>query len=295
MKEKYKRQKRYAELFAEYKRIWPDINDFHTQEITHYSGPDGARGILSKRKIWLSNLKDQKDNEECSYRRQIIDDALIAFPMPGRFAFLLQSRGPNEWLGMGLSWNYHVACFYSDSNEAEHMWCKYGKEGTGAALTFDLPMIVEASDSGNYYAIHPICYDYQTQIDRTVQALKFANGKNPHSKFRRSQLMYWVDVTMSLIWSTVLMKKSKFKEEREVRIGVANAEHTFTIERRDYTSVVLPRNALKRVVLGPNASADLQRELEESATRDWNPQVEVVRSSLALTANESSRVFSGQR
>lgn len=108
------------------------------QKLCHYTGLDGAIGIVTGNDLWLTNSRYSNDDEELRYGHELVDGVLDdldkeATPGSTRTTWLQQLR---ERIHASRNDQVYVCCFCEKDNLLSQ-WRGYAEDGGGVSIEFD--------------------------------------------------------------------------------------------------------------------------------------------------------------
>ena len=250
--------------------IREELRDAHTQifsdlsessipnEVTHFTSVTGLDGIISRREIWCTDLRQVSDSRECDYGLDVIRHVIRKKSVPSEFiGYVLRMH---DLFGAKVRWTYYISCFCSARKDEPRMWEDYAGGGRGCAIVFDSARLLAGSDGGKSYAFTPVIYSEQIQIERATAIVDHAIGlQRRHELPSRAKTRYWFwEVAYSLMVCGLLFKAPSLQHEQEVRLGLAEHDslQTFVYDQKTRVAVPFERAAVMRIVRGPNAGPD---------------------------------------
>jgi hypothetical protein len=237
---------------ARQEESWPEP-EHGPPELFHYCGVDGFHGIVTGKKLWLSDIFTLNDASEMIYAWKIVDE-------------VLRSQNPRPvWLPKGMiceskfldvvwSWRTYVSCF-SVGGDLLSQWRGYGAQGGGFAIGFDLPRLKEHShDKGPI----PLIYNEGEQRRPVLNFIRKAcEIAAKHHLQEDNYLDFSEEFMFQLTTYVPQMKNPAFSEELEWRLLKISPEETPKF--RPARGIIVPYLELsnippavfKSVTLGP--------------------------------------------
>jgi hypothetical protein len=225
-------------------------------EVTHYTSFAGLNGIIDRREMWCTDLREVDDNRECDYGMNVIQSVITRKSVPQQFVQpVLRAK---SLFGAKDRFTYFVSCFCSSGHEESRMWDRYAENGAGFAIVFDAKRLFAGADGGKAYAFEPVIYDEAIQVDKTGKVIDRAiqlqrEGGMPASALER----YWSkEVQFCLLVCGLRFKAPCWQYQREVRIAVAESDSLNCFVHAGKTRVAVPfkRPAVIRIARGPKST-----------------------------------------
>jgi hypothetical protein len=228
--------------------------------VYHYTTASGLLGIISTRKLWMTDIEFMNDAAELAYARPIILESLRTLAdevattdedtADDMQAYLLRSAaGELE----PSAQNYHVyAVCFCEEGDLLSQWRAYGGEG-GYAIGFRTEWLLEASASHDSFHFAKVVYgldNARPHLDAMLNEMAQPVAGFPGST-GNVRLMEHVLPTVPTI------KHPTFAEEQEWRLlstggGVTGLRfRTGSVGLVPYVEVGFPDNAVAQVVVGP--------------------------------------------
>jgi hypothetical protein len=229
--------------------------------VYHYTTASGLLGIISTRKLWMTDIEFMNDAAELAYARPVVLDSLraradeIAQPDEEsadgmRAAALRNAAGELEQLPP----TYHVyAVCFCQEGDLLSQWRAYGRDG-GYAIGFRTERLLEVSGSQDSIRFARVSYGLDNARSRLHSMLN--EVAQPVAGFPGAtgniRLMELVLPTVAAI------KDPTFAEEQEWRLlsagwGVSEALcfRPGSVGPVPYVEVGFPDNAVAQVIVGP--------------------------------------------
>ncbi|MBQ0007582.1 MAG: DUF2971 domain-containing protein [bacterium] len=150
---------------------------------------------------------------------------------------------------------------FSKEHDSIPMWSTYGNKGDGIALGFDSQVLKQ-----HLRFICPCLYSQEAAEESLRRLMDYYLAKK-HSQSQMSDIVLQIVVVCTIILGQI--KNSYYEYEKEVRfITLPFQKPEFRLKNNliiPYVRVFLPRQALRRVVIGPN----LDRQLTAASIRDY--------------------------
>jgi Protein of unknown function (DUF2971) len=233
---------------------WPEPGHGPT-ELFHYCGVDGFHGIVTKSKLWLSDILTLNDASEMLYARTIVDEVLRSQHSPP----LWLPKGmtsESEFLDGTSSWRMYVSCFCAEGDLLSQ-WRGYGARGGGIAIGFDLLRLKNHCLATGITNPFPMIYDKEEQRRPVLNLVRRACEIAAKRDLKADE---WPDFTEEFIFRLTTympqMKNPAFSEESEWRLLKISPDETpkFRPARGiivPYLELPIPSDVLKSVTLGP--------------------------------------------
>jgi hypothetical protein len=237
----------------------------------HYTNTLGMSGILSREKIWATNIKFLNDEEEFQHALQLISELLAEARSPGppeakkfsEFLAAIQSR----LTSLDTIWAQGVfTVSFSKETDLLSQWRGYCPDSNGYCLTYDIDSVFEVIRS-EYSEAHLVECKYEIEDKREIlrgTLNKYWTEYNPLTDSKTmKQLLERFERDVRLLAS--YFKHPAFAEEREHRIVILFEDTDKVLFRPakhclvPYIELPIPRKHLDTIVIGPSP----QRKLAE--------------------------------
>lgn len=249
--------------------------------LVHYTGLDGALGILKGQNLWLRKITLMNDSSEFSYGQELVKNwairnkaALAALSEKLQFDFfrMLTFQDSTHWETIkentySISLSEHLS--HEDKLGRLSMWRGYGRAG-GVALVVD-PRFLEDEDEKSSAHSLPARYWDMNDIDQFLGDLGHKLYELNTNTLDRGT--FADEVYFSFLLFLMSVKHPGFLEEREWRL-VANlntlgskllSEATVKIHNENQSILRFDlngegmyniKNSLKKIIIGPSEVAE---------------------------------------
>lgn len=215
--------------------------------IYHYTNINALINILSLEKIslWATNASYLNDPNEIVEGTHIVN------------------KIENENIHPGSFCNYYISSFSKDEDSLV-MWSQYAANGCGCALGLDMNIITQS------YTFMAACtygeeetakhFSDFSRLNKTGKQIILGGPQLTKEQIARNKA---IDRENLLIQTCLSAKNIAYKHENEFR-GIIYESNPQNIKFRQvrnyiapYVVVDIPKNALKRIIIGPNANEDI--------------------------------------
>jgi len=253
-------------------RILPGLRGVLPQSVWHYTSASGAHGILSSRRLWLTSSLSAGDRQEVHWGNALVCAAALRLDeeLGGHPALdaLLNDHRASLFLNEP---EIFLACF-TDAHDDERQW--HARSTDGAALVVDSQVLSRAARVSSVNATRLLRVQYDSLTVRTLatdyyrRVLDLA-ASNPPAQWH--WIAQWLMETGFLAF---FAKRASWSWEREFRLVGRSILRTGLIQGEPRRlELELGDGILKAVVLGPDASAALERELRDVVSERWPGEV----------------------
>lgn len=237
-------------------------------ELFHYTSPDGLRGIVDDRAMWLTNAAYVNDEQELTYPAtvaRVVVTALIQHEADERRRqFLTAVASLLESHTLYRTW--YIASFTTHGN-ALSQWRAYCAGG-GYCIGFDGPALVRGMPRASSYLYGQIIYDAGEQANRVNSVIQrylqeWAELREKHSTIPdaeydaavASALNFWLSREL------IFFKSTAFSSECEWRLA-QNPLRSASLQFRTRAGLLTPflsaplvqegaKLPITRLVIGP--------------------------------------------
>jgi hypothetical protein len=257
-----------AELKTQAQLFWDEWDKVDIEEFHHYTSIETALKILASKSLWASDVRSMNDTSEFQYAVSIVNEELIRrwnhLPI-----HLAEYFRPSSLLRLGRTWNAFAACF-STGNDLLEQWREYADEARGLSIGFKLERFSEMGRSSNRFALVKINYcsnDLRRAVNEICDvALRLTESD---SLVSTETEIFWTEIALLLFNFALRFKNPSFRSEREWRTLSLEPSET-PVWTRDqqgmivkYIKVGFEANMVSRITLGPRASNDGKRRVQE--------------------------------
>jgi hypothetical protein len=185
----------------------------------HYTGADGALGIISTGQVWATDAAYLNDPSETIYGRDLITEVWSTIEQGMR-------NDIRDFIGgfvrvlcrdMSEAYSTYVSCF-SEKPDLLSQWRAYGLQGTGFSLGFD-PKGLAKNARG--FLLAKVEYDRNTQQQGVSaffqEVVEMFDGVNV-SEIEGSELTVYEWMESELLRFVVSCKNPAYDEEQEWRL-----------------------------------------------------------------------------
>jgi hypothetical protein len=249
--------------------------------VYHYTSGEGLKGILGSGALWFTDIFRLNDPYEIRHGIDAARAHLMgagarpnASDIEKEFATTVSDALRDK---VESSANYFVISCSSEPDHA-NQWAKYGDNGRGYALGFDTRMLEQhfVGVAPSNHSTFPISYavDDMENMQRAIveQALQVVRGVGRHMS---AALLRRISVRLSanIIHCAVFFKGPEWASEAEYRLMMVyrgdiavpglrtRCGHGTEVRYRVYDWKSSCSAALREIVLGPEADADLAEQL----------------------------------
>ena len=294
----------YSALFGQPKQPIPRL-------LFHYTGADGARGILECQSLWLSALQAPTIHPSTdlgsTFLRRKPSLLLPAWDWakPGRSSTSCTLRLSQDRARSRAGLNPFTISFCAEEDLLSQ-WREYGRDGSGVQIGFDLrdwDSNFLATPENNHWQLAKVLYDEREQHERARFVLSvLQHATEVYCSFGSSPRLDFVKNGIAAVYHTIVscsaatLKHPGFREESEWRLIAhprlhQSAPHNFQVLDRssgygtnNYIVLEPPlggRLPVRSVKFGPTASDAVGRDLGQLAKARC-PEIQLSRSSLPM-------------
>ena len=273
------------ELSRRVHELWREFDSVQPAELLHYTTPSGVRGILGRGELWLTDVKDVKnDKREGDYGLDVIKSVVTKLQTSLPEALVSGVRNLESIYGSNRAWTQYITCFCS-AGEQRNMLSKFA-DGDGCALVFDYETLLAGREDVTRGALFRVLYDRNDQERLIEQTLK-------HSIDLEAQLdvqdqdcekEYWGRlVENKLMMCAIRFKDARWRREEEFRIMVTSRDGIEVFDDaggRKRTKLGIKVGDLKRVIRYGSTQLD-EAEIRTLLKKlNFGKDVEIVESAL---------------
>ncbi len=151
-------------------------------EITHYTSLEGLKGIIGRREIWCTDIRQVNDPHEGDYGMAVIQNVITRKPVPSKFAdFVMHQK---RLFGTKELFTDYIACFCA-AHDTDAMWLDYAQEGIGYGIVFDSQALLGAAEGGTFIRSLHSYTTSRYSMGRPRGSLTELSNCNVGFKFRR--------------------------------------------------------------------------------------------------------------
>lgn len=236
--------------------------------------------IVTNKKIWLSHSRNTNDKTECLFALKHIIVVLENYSQNTKHDKLLDSI--IECTKTIVDFPYIFCC--SKEKDLLSQWNKYGDDGKGIAIGFDITCIphIDILGNGNFknnLVIDEINYNmkgFDEIIIKSIKTIPLLRKKGLNDNTIINKILEFYKML------SVFIKDKAFKEEKEVRFvfkacymfllkslnedyDIDCSEHPQIKFRTSNNNIIsyfeqsFKENAIKEIVLGPKCNVDLNQ------------------------------------
>jgi len=249
-------------------RILSEVRGIPPEYVWHYTDASGARGILSSRQFWLVSSLSAEDRQEVHWGNALVCAAALRLDetLGGHPALdaLLNDHTASLFLNEP---EIFVACF-TDCADDERHW--RARSPDGAAFVLDSQILSHTSRVSSVGATRLLRVQYDNVRVRTLASGYYRRVLDLVEEVPPPQWRWAAQWLMETGFLAFFTKRASWSWEREFRLvgrGIFKSEVIQSEPRR--LELELGSGILKTVVLGPEASADLERELRDLVCQRW--------------------------
>jgi hypothetical protein len=189
----------------------------------HYTSAEGLHGILTTRKIRLSNVSTLNDASEMLYGRDVISKVLLS-RLKGQDSALnlaaVYQKG-TKFVEEGLVSQSYVFCFCS-KDDLLSQWRAYGEGGAGFAIGFNRVRLEEYLQKGSLRVSDPMPLVYSEDCQERVVSCFVSKAEDiaacKYNLTGRGLCEFEKEFAFWLFQYPLFMKHPSFSEEKEWRI-----------------------------------------------------------------------------
>lgn len=272
-------------LYKKYLEPYKIIND--EAIIYHYTSFEGLKGILSSKRLWLTDFRHLNDPSEINYSLSIIEQQINRKTSPDK-NILKNYLLPG--IKLAIEKSIMATISFCESNKADYLpaWRWYGNDGIGFTIGIRTKLIQQFRDNNNdsslwffndykiNYARHSDFQDYVDKIlDLAVELFKksksrtilhvFASYLLPllpqckHSAYQE-ECEYRFVMFENLAKSNVRIIKSPHGEVREYDVRSSKKEgYPFVNSIPIVMSEIFQKDNIVKIGIGPACHAEKAR------------------------------------
>lgn len=232
----------------------------------HYTDVNAVQSILSKQKIWLTDIRFLNDSQELHDGMSFLKETLNA-PMPSLFsnhdyvdkAIEQIKKALSDTVNFGISEEPLFIFSLSQTDNALSQWRAYGNY----CIEFDVNKLQESISN-----LHKCTYLTKEKLNTSVYSIAGAIGTISQDLGKNSGCTGpdYFEAILKLIENAATFKHIGFIEEKETRIIMSanESEYPNNIKFRSrgdilipYLEVDLPLDCIKSIRVGPMANQEL--------------------------------------
>jgi hypothetical protein len=144
------------------------------RRLWHYTNSDGFAGMVRSGRVWATEVRFQKDEEEFIHAKEIAESVIRDLPEDGDNVRVKKAARDliDKWFETGALSPARLevyAASFTVLDDAPSQWRGYGDSGRGFSLGFDLRQSRPPSDSGYLVVFAPCVYE-ESEKRRLISA-----------------------------------------------------------------------------------------------------------------------------